>query len=815
MCATINEQANRPTSSRLSEPLESPGAIGWLRHPRVLALVLAVGTFLAFSPTLRHDFVNYDDPEYVTANPQVRLGLTWENIRWAFTTVHAVNWHPVTWLSHLVDVQLFGLRPLGHHLRNVLLHTLNVVLLFGLLRKMTSATRLSFIVAALFALHPLHVESVAWVAERKDLLSGCFFLLSLWAYGRYTDQKACRERSPVPTGLAPTPDQQQAGAAITIFGQEKRTGFRPPKPWLPYLAAWLLFVLGLMSKPMLVTLPFVLLLLDVWPLRRLKLDSGELTVSTHAHPSAQYPLSLLLLEKTPFFLASLAACVVTFLVQRAGTAVQSLATIPLGLRVENALVSYGKYVGKTVWPFDLATPYPYLGHYGGILVGLLVAALIASLVGVWLLRTRSPYLAVGWLWFLGMLAPVSGLVQVGNQSMADRYMYLPMVGLLIVLTWGGAAVLARWRFPQAGVGLGVGVVLLGCGWRTWDQERYWQDSVSLFSHAIRVSQKNWVASYNLGCSLSEGGHPKEAVPYFRKTVELQPKYYEGWNNLGCALSALKQYSDAVPCFQTALRLSPDNAEARRNLASALSQLGRGQDTIASWRERLASQPHDLQALNGLGNALVDQGQYAQALPYFEQSLRLNANQTDAHCGLGNALAKLRRLDEALSHYEAALREKPDLAEVHYDAAIALARQGKMEQAISHLRAAVRLLPQNLTIRCALAKALIAQQSWDEVISLCQDILQTAPENTKAHAYLGLALASRGRPAEAIPHLQAALRQASDDPALHFNLGKAFAAIKKPDQAKLHFSEALRLRPDYTLARQELQALQMQTREAGR
>ena len=445
-----------------------------------ICLFLAVSTLVVYWPITRHEFVNYDDTDYVTANPLVQAGFTAKGLVWAWQSEVARIWHPLTMLSHMLDCQLYGLKPGWHHLTSLLFHIANTVLLFLLLWKMTGAVWRSGFVAALFALHPLHVESVAWVAERKDVLSTFWFLLTLWAYSRYAE------------GQERKPEGRSPKAEGRLKSEGRDPGRRSPSRCHRFGYYWLalgLFALGLMSKPMLVTLPFVLLLLDYWPLRRFEVQGPKSKAQSPAAPSALPPhasrithhasrniLLCLLLEKTPFLLLTAVSCIVTFRVQQSGGAMLDMSNLPIGARVGNALMSYVRYLGKMAWPEGLAPLYLRKTPWPAWEVGLAALALVASSAAAIRLVRRRPYLAVGWFWYVGTLIPVIGLVQVGMQTMADRYTYIPLIGISIILAWGSWDLADRFRTPVAGVGFGTAVMLAACMILTRMQVSYWQDS---------------------------------------------------------------------------------------------------------------------------------------------------------------------------------------------------------------------------------------------------------------------------------------------------------------------------------------------------
>ncbi|MGP8247415.1 MAG: tetratricopeptide repeat protein [Bryobacteraceae bacterium] len=573
--------------------------------------------------------MNLDDPEDVYANPHVQSGLTPQGFEWALTSGEYWNWIPLTRLSHLVDSEMFGIGSGPRHLTNVLLHALAALALFAFLFRATRDRWPSAFVAAMFALHPLHVESVAWVTERKDVLCAFFWFVTLWAYVRYVER----------------PERRR------------------------YVLVLVLFCLGLMSKPMIVTLPLVLLLLDVWPLRRL---AWWPLADTGGKPrTVPIPWNKAVREKIPFFCLSAASCMVTYLVQNSGGAVKSVAVYPVWLRMENAAVSYLAYIGKTVWPGSLAVFYPYR-HDLPAWQAALAAAAILGISALVLSRIRArPYLAVGWLWYLGTLVPVIGLVQVGDQARADRYMYLPMTGLAIMLAWGVADALRRLSRLKTAVAVLAGAALVWWASLTADQLRYWKNSGVLYQHALDVTGDNYRAHYLLGLYLIDiPGRLPEAADHFRAAARLKPDYADAHNNLGNALLRIPgRLPGAMAEFQAALRIRPDDAEARNNLGIALFRAGR----------------------------------LTRAMAEFRAALRIRPDYADAHTNLAGALAQIPgALPQALAQYEAALRLKPDSAEVHYNMGVILARMpGRLQEAISHLRRAQQLDPNDESTRQAL------------------------------------------------------------------------------------------------------------------
>ncbi|HEX5219242.1 MAG TPA: tetratricopeptide repeat protein [Verrucomicrobiae bacterium] len=616
----------------------------------VVSLGLAALVFAAFQPAFDNGFVGYDDPDYVTSNPTVQQGLNWAGIKWAFTSTEAANWHPLTWLSHMLDVQMFGLNPAGHHLTSVLLHTLSSVLLFLTLRLMTGATWPSLIVAALFGLHPLRAESVVWVAERKDALSTVFWFLTLLAYAGYAQAPAAGTR------------KVKTCYALTLLS----------------------FVCGLMAKPMLVTLPFALLLLDFWPLKRFQ----------------QSKLTSLLLEKVPLFLLSLASCVVTFLVQRTAGAVNEY--MSPGYRLSNAVIALTRYLGKMFWPTDLAFFYPHPNKWPALLVaGAVVLVAVLSVLAV-RLRQRDPALLVGWCWFVGTLIPVIGLVQVGQQSIADRYTYIPSVGILIAVIWGMGALASR--VPQSSTALGVvaGVAALGCLILTRQQARVWQSTESLCRHAIAVVPGNYLAHDMLGAALEKRGAITEAMRQHLLALEIKPDYADAYNNLAVALQRQGQPAKAVEHYQRALQLRPRYPEAHFNLAVALENAGQFDNAVTEYSRAVAQRPNYADAHYNLGLLYGRLGQLDKAVVSFQTALRINPNLAEAHNSLGVVYDRMGQLNQAIQHYQQAIMVKPDYPRAHFNLGVALTRIGQLNVAAHAFETALRLKPDYAEARTNLA-----------------------------------------------------------------------------------------------------------------
>jgi tetratricopeptide (TPR) repeat protein len=696
---------------------------GRLRQPGFLAVILALFTFAVYLPVTHNDFVNYDDADYVTANKHVQGGLTWANIAWAFTTGHASNWHPLTWLSHMMDWQMFGDRPGPQHLVSVLFHVANTVLLLLVLHRLTGAPWRSALVAGLFGLHPLHVESVAWISERKDVLSTLFLLLAIGAYGRNAkcgarNAESANDESRMPNDKAGIRRPASSAAPNTVHVSR----FTFHVSW-DYLLALGFFALGLMSKPMLVTTPFLLLLLDYWPLRRF-----DLTV-----PSLRARGVPLLIEKIPFLALSVLSSVVTFIVQREGGAVSTV--LSLGARIANALVSYVRYLTKMAWPDDLSVLYPHPGHWPVWRVVASAAFLVVVTVVVMLAARRRRYVPVGWFWFLGTLIPVIGLVQVGIQSMADRYSYVPLIGIFIMISWGVAELVPPrpWR-PQVLL-VGSALLLAVCGRLTARQTGIWRDSEALFRQAVSVTESNYLAYNNLGFYYSGQGRSKEALENYQKSLAIQPSYLDALNNLGYALAGLNRHAEAVPYYEAALRANSNHVEVHNNLGNSLSELGRADEAIAHYRFVLQKQPDHANAHNNLGIALAMQGQLEEGIGHFEAAIRAQPNYASAHSNLGNAYAAQHKLDAALREYEICLKLKPDDAQAQNNMGNALAELGRLDEAIDHYRAALRLNAENPEACFNLGAALLRKGQREEAITQLEQALRLRPEYPAAKEQL--------------------------------------------------------------------------------
>jgi len=688
-----------------------------------LCALLAIVTLAAYWGGQAHDFVQFDDDAYITRNAHVQKGWSGESIAWAFTSMEAANWHPLTWLSHMLDVQLFGLDAGRHHLTSILFHIVNSVLLFLLLFRMTGAPWRSILVAGLFALHPLHVESVAWIAERKDVLSSCLWFLTLGAWWAYL--------------------------------RSKKTG--------PYALAMAFFALGLMAKPMLVTLPFTLLLLDYWPLGRLRPGDrkrGE-------------PVGRLLREKAPLFALSGASCLITLIAQRSGGAVKAFSQLPLTERAGNAVHAYAAYLGKMVWPSPLAFfyPQPERGFSAGAIV-LSIGVLAGVSALAFRMRRHAPYLLFGWLWYLGTLVPVIGLVQVGEKAMADRYTYIPLIGIFIAFIWGIADAVGRDRTFRLAAGVAA-VGMLGVLFAlTRAQAGTWANSETLMEHALAVTSDNWMAHSNLGLALVEQGRMQEAAAHFREAVRIVPKLANARINLGLALAKAGQLDQAVAEYRTALLLQPDDPVALRNLGLTLLQMDRIQE----------------------------------AADVLARAVRQESGAADLRFNYGKAMERLGRAPEALEQYEEALRLEPGSAQGLNALGLVLGRMGRLAESIDRLGKAVEIDPSFAEARVNLGVALDYEGRTSEALEQLQQALKVAPGSPVVLDNLGLVLGKMNRFPEAIERLRQALRIQPGSAGIHFHLGITLARASRFAEARGHFQEALRIDPGFGQARAALEHL---------
>ncbi len=716
------------------------------RRPSTVALAIGLATIAIYFPVFQNELVDYDDDYYISQNPNLKLGLTPEGLKWAFTESYGANWYPLTWLSLMLDYELFGISAPAFHGMNLALHVASAILLFHVLFRMTGALGASAFVAAVFALHPTHVESVAWAAERKDVLSALFWMLTLRAHARYAEKPSARRFSLVALFLA----------------------------------------LGLMSKPMVVTLPFVLLLLDVWPLGRL----------------GKIPVARLVLEKAPLFALVAVSSAVTFFVQRAEGAVQPLETYSFGVRVANALVAYVAYIGKAFWPVSLS---PYYPHPGDSLplwqaAAAFVALAAATLLTLALARRseRLRFLPVGWLWYLGTLVPVVGLVQVGQQAMADRYTYLPYIGLSIVIAFGFSEVVKRGPFPLGLAALGV-ASLLALAVAASAQVRVWRDSVTLFEHSIRVTEENALAHINLGIAYLNLGRFEEAERELREAIEIHPGAAEAHAGLGAVRARKGRGEEALESYRAALRLDPGSSSTHREMASLLLARGDTSQALVHFREASALAPRDGDALVDLAVGLSREGRHDEADKKFEEASRLAVDEARLHQNWGAVLMERGEIDEAAKHFEKALALRPEYTAARFSAGEVAMRRSDFVKAAEHFQEIVRVEPENESAHFQLGLALANGGKLDDAYASFEKARSLNPDRAETQYSLGLVLARLGDLDRAMEYFRSAIALAPENAEAHYSLGLALAGKGDLEGAVSSYRRAVELAPDYAEA----------------
>jgi len=618
----------------------------------LVGLCLIVAIIIAYAQVSNFDFVGYDDQEYIIENSHVQEGLTLDSIIWAFTSFHSANWHPMTWLSHMLDCELYGFNPMGHHWTNVQFHIANTFLLFFIFFKMTGAFWRSAFVAALFALHPLHVESVAWVSERKDVLSTFLGFLMIFAYYRYVKKRCIKNYLLV----------------ITLFG------------------------LGLMAKPMLVTFPFVLLLLDYWPLNRVQFKN-DLPGQTDEITCFGFQKFLrLIIEKIPFFILAIISCILTFLAQQSSGAVKALGALSIKTRVENALVSYVSYVFKAIWPINLAVFYPHPGDSLPVWQ-IFGAALLIATVCIWAVRTskKYPYIGVGLFWYLGTLVPVIGLVQVGEQAMADRYTYIPLIGIFFIIAWGLPDLLKKWQYRKIFLGLSAVVILSALTVSSFSQASHWKNGITLFENAVKVTENNYKAQNNLGTALGPVDLDK-AIYHYKESLKIKPNYVRALYNLGTALSEKGNYDEAVFYFTKALKINPKKTDTRMNMANVLFKQGKSDKAVFHYNEILKTDSENADVHSNLAYVLSTQGKLDESVLHYKEAIKINPEHAKAQYNLGNILIKQGKIKEAIIHFKETIRIRPDYVQAYNKIGLILLKQRKFNKARVFFSKALQINP---------------------------------------------------------------------------------------------------------------------------
>ncbi|MFA5293854.1 MAG: tetratricopeptide repeat protein [Phycisphaerae bacterium] len=572
----------------------------------LIYLILSLTTLIVFYQVRLFPFVNYDDPVYVTHNANIQKGISFESVKWALTSGYAKNWHPLTWFTHILDWRLFGNNPAGPHIINLLFHILNTLLLFFVLKKMTNGFWQSAFAAAIFAVHPLHVESVAWISERKDVLSTFFWLLTMAAYLRYTQKQ-------------------------TI---------------IHYLTVLFVFALGLMSKPMLVTLPFVLLLLDYWPLNRF---------------TAKHSLLNPVTEKVPLFAMAAASSVITFIVQKGNEA--NLNEYDFPVRLANALISYQSYIMKTIWPGRLAIFYPHPGSNVSIPFAV-ISAIMLLVITFFVLKfsSRHKYLFTGWFWYIGTLVPVIGFVQVGDQAMADRYSYITLTGLFIIAAWGVPEILNKWKYKKATITLSAILAILVLSICTFFQLGFWRNNLTLFQHAIDITKNNYMAHYCMVDPLSKREKLNEAIYHCSMTTQLMPGYFQAHLTMSYLLQASGRYDEAVQECWKCLQMKPDEPNALNGIGVIFGIKNQLDEAVKYFKLAIKSHPNFVESHINLGYALTLQGKFDEAAVCFSEALRLDNRSAIAHYHLGCIFQQKDQLDEAINHFQHVISINPGFAE---------------------------------------------------------------------------------------------------------------------------------------------------------
>jgi len=708
---------------------------------------LILSTLLVFWQVRNFEFTNYDDTDYVTENPHFSHGINRDDIIWAFTTPNIGNWLPLTWLSFMLDSQLFSLNSGRMHLVNLLLHIANTLLLFAVLKKMTGSLWRSAFVAAAFALHPMHVESVAWVIERKDVLSTFFFMLTVAAYVGYVGNDG---------------------------------SFR-------YLLTILLFVLGLLAKPMLVTLPFVLLLLDYWPLNRFDSHpaktSGRRPRKPASIPDMRRILYRIIIEKVPFLALAVVWSVITFLAQKGSGSVIETDALPPYYRIANALLSYARYIGKMFWPQNMTTFYPFdIKSFSFWQITMCAILLLGISVFVIRFGQKQKYLPVGWFWFVVTLIPVIGLVQSGIQGYADRYTYISYIGLFIMIAWGLPQLLSKWPQRKIALGLSMVIAITILGLCAHRQVSFWNNSFTLFSHAIKVTPNNYLAYNNLGVACDSTGRRQDAIKNYRQAVRIKPDYSEAYYNLGGAYRKVDRKQDAIEAYKQAIKIKPDYAKAICNLGVAYDELGRGKDAIEAYKQTIRIKPDFEGAYYNLGNAYLGLGRYQDAAETFKQTIRIKPDYADAHNNLGNACFGLGRYQDAIEAYKQAVKIKPDYADAHNNLGVAYERLGRWQNAIESCKQAIKIKPDYARAHCNLGVAYEGLGRYDDAAESYKQAVRISPDYADAYINLGVTYYKLGRYQDAVEPYKQALRIRPDWAQAHFNLGVAYLVTGDKESA---------------------------------
>ncbi len=664
-----------------------------------MLLVLAV-----YGYSIGFDFVHFDDNVYVSENPYVQKGLTRESVAWAFTTGYANFWHPLTWLSLMLDRQIWGPGPFGHHLFSTILHAINAVLLFWSLRAMTNDCWKSALVSAFFAVHPLHVESVVWIAQRKDVLSGFFWILTLWGYARYVKR---------PSAYA-------------------------------YIMVAFLFILGLMAKPMLVTLPFVMLILDYWPLRR------------------DEPFQKLFIEKIPMIFISAIACTVAFLAQKAGGAVVPVEDLSISARFMNGLISYVSYIWKTLYPFNLSVFYPWPDHISWWRA--LGAGAILSAITAWtaLNRETRPYLAAGWLWFMGTLVPVIGLVKVGDFSMADRYAYIPLMGIYIMLVWGGHDLTMKWFPARRYRAVFAAILLFLFAGRAGNQTTYWRDGITLFEHALQVTQSNYLAHNNLSVLFLERGALGKAEEHLNRALAIKPGSDEAHHNMGTLLTRRGEIDKALDHYYRAVKINSENSDSHYNIAGIYERRGRFAEAASHYRNVVRIMPHDWEAHHHLSRCLMESGHVREALEVLQTTISLNPYHAEAREYLKKLTAVMEELKKEIQRLQMETGAYSENLERYAELGDLMGALGRPAESILYYERALALEPNHLGSLHGLASAYVETKAYDAALAGLKKLSILSPGRAEIDYNISCVYAKAGKPDESMEWLKRAVQKGYDN-----------------------------------------------------
>ena len=732
----------------------------------LIGIFLLISILAVYYQVKKFEFINFDDGLYVTDNPMVKQGITLDSIRWAFSSIgYAANWHPVTWLSHMLDVELYGLNPGMHHLTNVIFHIANTLLLFFLFYRLTNEKWKCAAVAALFALHPLHVESVAWIAERKDVLSTFFWILTTWSYVWYVECRGVRR----------------------------------------YLLVMVLFVLGLMAKSMLVTLPFTLLLLDFWPIKRPELVRPEGDVSSQAMRNNINGIhwagvGSCIWEKTPLFILAGISSIITYLAQRRGGAlVSNFENLSISIRIANAATAYCTYLWRIIWPFNLAVFYPYPKMLNTlIVVGSLFLLLLVTLL-VFKYTKRFPFLIMGWLWYLGALIPVIGIVQIGGQSMADRYTYIPFIGIFVMLVWGISSLFRQWRIGKYFLAVSFIAIIPILMWVTWLQVSYWKDSITLFSHALDVTKDNYVAHENLASALGTKGDFQRAIYHYSEALKIYPKNILAHCGLGSTFKDMHKNDEAIKQFSEALKIDPKCVPAHCGLGLTFKDMHKIDEAIKQFSEALKIDPKCVLAHCDLGLTFKDMHKNDEAIKQFSEALKIDPNNADAYFELGTIYAGMGMNDEAINHYNEALIINPIFIEVLVNFGNLMLSKGNYDEAIRSYLDVIKKDTHQAVAYSNLGSAYLFKGNLKKAIEYSQESLRQKPDYAPAAENLKTAQMNLINFEKLLQQTQDAIKANPQNPMLYTKLGDVNRLMGEYDEATAQYQKALSIQPKYIQA----------------